>query len=158
MQNRECQVADWSHHKKACTFVDVSPQKLELHFAVNRSGAPITFKLDIPAIFTIRDCPRDLSQTWLTNVVNTREKRALQIYTESVPGEATCLYCRKPATCLYSTIMASLHVDPPTVFVAAQSLCMRKLDIQCAIKAKKAEADMRKDTDGPFAQAGGEDT
>ncbi|KAJ7349136.1 hypothetical protein DFH08DRAFT_136460 [Mycena albidolilacea] len=46
--NRKCQAAHWPVHKIHCKPIQISPQKLELHFTVNKSTKSITFWRTFP--------------------------------------------------------------------------------------------------------------
>ncbi|KAJ7736664.1 hypothetical protein B0H16DRAFT_1573456 [Mycena metata] len=55
-QNRECQAAHWPTHKSHCKRVQMSPQKLQLHFTAGPTVPSITFHEVIPAAFSHHDC------------------------------------------------------------------------------------------------------
>ncbi|KAJ6577692.1 hypothetical protein B0H19DRAFT_1121099 [Mycena capillaripes] len=129
--NRECQAAHWPTHKIHCKAIQMSPQKLQLHFTVGRDGETITFEENIPAIFCQRDAPRDLTSRWISNLVDTHEEEVLARHPDSV-----CLYCYKPAIKLQTTLSVVLHGNPPTVFVMCQPLCTKNRNDTCAIQAQ----------------------
>ncbi|KAJ7021814.1 hypothetical protein C8F04DRAFT_259002 [Mycena alexandri] len=129
--NRECQAAHWHTHKIHCKRVEMSPQKLQLHFTVGRSGPPITFHENIPAAFCQRDAPRDLTSRWVSQLVDTHEEEVLVRH----PGRP-CLYCGKPAIKLHTTLAITLHGNPPTVFAMGQPLCTKNRNDGCAVQAQ----------------------
>ncbi|KAJ7111180.1 hypothetical protein C8R43DRAFT_160738 [Mycena crocata] len=147
--NRECQTAHWPTHKIRCKPIELSPQKLQLHFTVGRDAKPITFEENIPAAFCQRDAPRDLTSRWVGNLVDTREEEALARHPGSV-----CLYCYKPATRLHTTLAVTLHGNPPTVFVVGQPLCTLNRNNTCA---SQAQATMDQGFADPSFPARGED-
>lgn len=147
MQSRECQVADWPAHKIRCKPVEMSPQKLELHFTVGRGGERITFKEDIPALLCQRDAPRELTSRFVSNLVDTREEQVLA----QRPGQ--CLYCTKQATRLQTTLMITLHGSPPTVFAMGQPLCTKNRDSPCAIKSEEIVQQGLNDPNSPASKA-----
>ncbi|KAJ7491459.1 hypothetical protein B0H11DRAFT_2009139 [Mycena galericulata] len=130
--NRECQAAHWATHKKHCKVIEMSPQKLQLHFTVGRSGERITFEENIPAAFCRRDAPRELTSRWVSNLVDTHEEEVLARHPDSV-----CLYCYKPAIKLQTTLAITLHGNPPTVMVLGQPLCTKNRNDMCAIQAQQ---------------------
>ncbi|KZP31470.1 hypothetical protein FIBSPDRAFT_945003 [Athelia psychrophila] len=132
------------------------PSKLELIFTVGRDGGPILFKEDIPALLCQRDCPRDLSSRRVSNLVDTLEMEVLSRHAEWRLGGASCLYCGKPAMCLHTAVMITLHADPPTMRVPAQPLCSKKNDRKCALAAQKTFADGMNDLNGPCLEDGAE--
>ncbi|KAJ6583620.1 hypothetical protein DFH09DRAFT_1144756 [Mycena vulgaris] len=130
--NRECQAAHWPTHKPHCKPIELSPQKLHLHFNVGRDGQRITFYENIPAIFCRRDAPRDITSRWVSNLVDTHEEEVLTRHHGCV-----CLYCGKPAIKLQTTLAITLHGNPPTMEVTCQPLCTKNRNDACAIQAQE---------------------
>ncbi|KAJ7349061.1 hypothetical protein DFH08DRAFT_134680 [Mycena albidolilacea] len=130
MQNRECQAAHWPVHKMHCKPIQLSPQKLELHFTVNKSTKSITFLEDIPVLFCQCDAPRELTSRWVSNLVDTHEEEVL------VQSPGRCTYCPNPAVALKTALAIVLHDNPPTVLVSGQRLCSRNRNSSCALMAE----------------------
>ncbi|KAJ7633522.1 hypothetical protein DFH06DRAFT_1479491 [Mycena polygramma] len=122
--NRECQVAHWRTHKSYCESIELSPQKLHFVFNVGRDGPPITFEEDMPALFRRQDAPRDLTSRWVTDVADSHEEEVLA----RSPG-SLCVECGKPAVRLYTTLIAALTADQPTVFVTLRAPSRPQEDI-----------------------------
>ncbi|KAJ7713818.1 hypothetical protein B0H16DRAFT_1619956 [Mycena metata] len=109
--NRECQAAHWSTHKNHCKKVQMSPQKLQLHFTAGPTVPPITFHEDIPAAFC--------------------QQKVLARYS-GLP----CFYCGKQAIRLHTTLTISLYENPPTVWCGGPPLCTKNRNDGCAIQAR----------------------
>ncbi|KAJ7769872.1 hypothetical protein B0H16DRAFT_1516670 [Mycena metata] len=129
--NRECQAAHWSTHRNHCKKVQMSPQKLQLHFTAGPTVPPITFHEDIPAPFCQRDGPRDLTNQWLGQLVDSLEEKVLARYS-GLP----CVYCGKQAIRLHTTLTISLYENPPTVWCGGPPLCTKDRNDGCAIQAR----------------------
>ncbi|KAJ7349049.1 hypothetical protein DFH08DRAFT_864228 [Mycena albidolilacea] len=145
--SRECQVAHWPVHKVHCKPIQLSPQKLQLHFSVNKSTKPVSFFEDIPILFCQRDAPRELTSRWVSNLVDTREEEVL------AQSSGRCTYCSNPAVALKTTLAVALHENPPTALVSAQRLCSRDASSSCALMA---ETNVQDTINSPDFPSGGE--
>lgn len=124
-----------------------SPAMLRLEMKYMMQGEPeIVFMEDIPAEYCLPNAPKEVTSKFLQDLIDLREPDILAARTYH------CLYCHKPAACVFGMPMVTLAAPTPSVINLAQPLCQR--NTACAREAFRRIQEGLRDPHGPLTKGG----